>query len=301
MPPPTPNRPLKRPASVPITASFSERPRRSRARAGAPADRPDTMRGILDRVTPAAMLVEALEPLRSDPASSAILMDIDGTLAPIVRHAADAHVPQATRTLLIEIARRYRIVGLRQRAARHRRPPDGGDRDDRLCRQPRRRTAAPRRHPRRGRPAAGGVDGPRARVRRARVRARAPAPARAQRGQGLDRRLPLAREPPTRSRAEAAVREIAERAAARGPGRALGPQGARGAPARCCSTRGVGITALLGDGPVGAAAVRGRRHHRPRRLPRPARAGLLGSAGARDLRGRSAPTKCRRSSPARRT
>ena len=38
-------------------------------------------------------------------------MDIDGTLAPIVRHAADAHVPQATRTLLIEIARRYRIVG----------------------------------------------------------------------------------------------------------------------------------------------------------------------------------------------
>ena len=68
------------------------------------------MRGILDRVTPAAMLVEALEPLRSDPARSAILMDIDGTLAPIVRHAADAHVPEATRTLLIEIARRYRVV-----------------------------------------------------------------------------------------------------------------------------------------------------------------------------------------------
>ncbi len=68
------------------------------------------MRGILDRVTPAAMLVEALEPLRSDPARSAILMDIDGTLAPIVRHAADAHVPQATRTLLIEIAKRYRVV-----------------------------------------------------------------------------------------------------------------------------------------------------------------------------------------------
>ena len=69
------------------------------------------MRGILDRVTPAAMLVEALEPVRSDPRRSAILMDIDGTLAPIVRHAADAHVPQATRTLLIEIARRYGVVG----------------------------------------------------------------------------------------------------------------------------------------------------------------------------------------------
>jgi trehalose 6-phosphate phosphatase len=40
-----------------------------------------------------------------------VLLDIDGTLAPIVRHAADAHVPEATRTLLIEISRRYRLVG----------------------------------------------------------------------------------------------------------------------------------------------------------------------------------------------
>jgi trehalose 6-phosphate phosphatase len=40
-----------------------------------------------------------------------VLLDIDGTLAPIVRHAADAHVPEATRGLLIEIARRYRVVG----------------------------------------------------------------------------------------------------------------------------------------------------------------------------------------------
>jgi trehalose 6-phosphate phosphatase len=69
------------------------------------------MRAILDIVSPAATLVEALEPIRSDPTSSAVLLDIDGTLAPIVRHAADAHVPEATRTLLIEIARRYRVVG----------------------------------------------------------------------------------------------------------------------------------------------------------------------------------------------
>jgi trehalose 6-phosphate phosphatase len=55
--------------------------------------------------------VEALEPIRSDPARAAVLLDIDGTLAPIVRHAADAHVPEATRTLLIEIAKRYRVVG----------------------------------------------------------------------------------------------------------------------------------------------------------------------------------------------
>jgi trehalose 6-phosphate phosphatase len=62
-------------------------------------------------VSPAATLVEALEPLRSDPSHAAVLLDIDGTLAPIVRHAADAHVPEATRSLLIEIAKRYRIVG----------------------------------------------------------------------------------------------------------------------------------------------------------------------------------------------
>jgi trehalose 6-phosphate phosphatase len=69
------------------------------------------MRAILDGVSPAASLVEALEPLRSDPSRAAVLLDIDGTLAPIVRHADDAHVPEATRTLLIEIAKRYRVVG----------------------------------------------------------------------------------------------------------------------------------------------------------------------------------------------
>jgi trehalose 6-phosphate phosphatase len=69
------------------------------------------MRAILDPVSPAATLVEALEPIRSDPANAAVLLDIDGTLAPIVRHAADAHVPEATRSLLIEIASRYRLVG----------------------------------------------------------------------------------------------------------------------------------------------------------------------------------------------
>jgi trehalose 6-phosphate phosphatase len=68
------------------------------------------MRAILDPVSPAATLVEALEPIRSDPACAAVLLDIDGTLAPIVRHAADAHVPEATRALLIEIAGRYGLV-----------------------------------------------------------------------------------------------------------------------------------------------------------------------------------------------
>jgi trehalose 6-phosphate phosphatase len=69
------------------------------------------MRAILDRVSLAATLVEALEPIHADPDRGAVLLDIDGTLAPIVRHAADAHVPEATRSLLIEIAKRYRLVG----------------------------------------------------------------------------------------------------------------------------------------------------------------------------------------------
>jgi trehalose 6-phosphate phosphatase len=69
------------------------------------------MRGILVAVSPAATLVEALEPLRGDPGRGAILLDIDGTLAPIVRHAADAHVPESTRSLLIEIAKRYGVTG----------------------------------------------------------------------------------------------------------------------------------------------------------------------------------------------
>lgn len=62
-------------------------------------------------MSPAATLAQALEPLRSDPDRAAVLLDIDGTLAPIVRHADDAHVPEATRTLLIEISRRYGLVG----------------------------------------------------------------------------------------------------------------------------------------------------------------------------------------------
>ena len=69
------------------------------------------MRAILDRVSAGTTLAPALEPLRADPARAAVLLDIDGTLAPIVRHAADAHVPEATRALLIEVARRYGLVG----------------------------------------------------------------------------------------------------------------------------------------------------------------------------------------------
>jgi trehalose 6-phosphate phosphatase len=57
-----------------------------------------------------AELQEALEAWTDDPRRAGVLLDIDGTLAPIVRHADDAHVPEPTRTPLIAIARRYGLV-----------------------------------------------------------------------------------------------------------------------------------------------------------------------------------------------
>jgi len=57
-----------------------------------------------------ALLNEALAPLRSNPSGSGVLLDIDGTLSPIVEHAADASVPETTRQLLIAISRRYGLV-----------------------------------------------------------------------------------------------------------------------------------------------------------------------------------------------
>src|SRR3954470_2294160 len=96
MPPPIPNSPEKNPATVPTSPSFAVRAR--------------SMRGILGAVSAALTLAEALEAVRADPSRSAILLDADGPLPPIVRHADDAHVPEVTRTQLIAISRRYALV-----------------------------------------------------------------------------------------------------------------------------------------------------------------------------------------------
>jgi trehalose 6-phosphate phosphatase len=55
-------------------------------------------------------MTELLAPLRADPARAAVMFDVDGTLAPIVRHADDATVSESTRSLLTAIARRYGLV-----------------------------------------------------------------------------------------------------------------------------------------------------------------------------------------------
>src|SRR3954464_12079254 len=95
-PPPTPSSPENRPARVPITPSWSVR------RLG--------MRGILGRVPPVQTLDEALQGLRADPSRSAVLLDVDGTLAPIVRPADAAQLPETTRMRLVEVSRRYALV-----------------------------------------------------------------------------------------------------------------------------------------------------------------------------------------------
>jgi trehalose 6-phosphate phosphatase len=53
----------------------------------------------------------ALAPLREAPQSSAILTDVDGTLAPIVERAEDAAVPVAAREVLAKLSERYALVG----------------------------------------------------------------------------------------------------------------------------------------------------------------------------------------------
>lgn len=58
----------------------------------------------------AADLDAAIAPLREDRAHAAILSDVDGTLAPIVRHAGDAHVPEPTRGALLACADEYGLV-----------------------------------------------------------------------------------------------------------------------------------------------------------------------------------------------
>jgi trehalose 6-phosphate phosphatase len=59
---------------------------------------------------PTGTLTEILQPLKAEPERSAVLLDVDGVLAPIVQHPDDAHMPESTRRPLIDVARRYAVV-----------------------------------------------------------------------------------------------------------------------------------------------------------------------------------------------
>src|SRR3954464_2557593 len=95
-PPPTPNSPENSPATVPTPASWRVLRIAGHTRGVSPST--------------AEMLDELLRPLRDDPERSAVLLDVDGVLAPIVQHPDDAHMPETTRRPLIEVAKRYGVV-----------------------------------------------------------------------------------------------------------------------------------------------------------------------------------------------
>ena len=59
---------------------------------------------------PSALLDEALAPLRANPAGAAILLDVDGTLAPIVDDPQAARVPDKTVELLVAVVARFGLV-----------------------------------------------------------------------------------------------------------------------------------------------------------------------------------------------
>ena len=97
VPPPTPNSPLNAPAAVAMAARRASR---------------EDIAGILRRVSAPTTeaLAESLSPVISDPGQAAVFCDIDGTLAPIVGRAEDAHVPEETSKLLGRLGRRYGLV-----------------------------------------------------------------------------------------------------------------------------------------------------------------------------------------------
>ena len=53
---------------------------------------------------------ELIEPLRADPRRCALVLDVDGTLAPIVPTPEQARVPERTRALLESLAQRYGLI-----------------------------------------------------------------------------------------------------------------------------------------------------------------------------------------------
>ncbi|HVY78793.1 MAG TPA: trehalose-phosphatase [Solirubrobacterales bacterium] len=64
-----------------------------------------------DQTGDAGAAVAALGALRDDPRRSAVLTDVDGTLAPIVERPEQAAVPARARELLGELSERYALVG----------------------------------------------------------------------------------------------------------------------------------------------------------------------------------------------
>jgi trehalose 6-phosphate phosphatase len=94
---------------VPIASSFTKR---SRATGGDTSgdEAGDRERWVSDGPGVSTRIAALLAPLRAEPGASAVLCDIDGTLAPIVLDPEEAAVPEETRAVLRGLARRYALV-----------------------------------------------------------------------------------------------------------------------------------------------------------------------------------------------
>jgi trehalose 6-phosphate phosphatase len=93
---------------VPIATSFNKRSRAT----GGDTTRDDCGEGErpVSEATAGSAVAELVAPIRAEPAASALLLDIDGTLAPIVPDPEDAAVPPETREVLRALAARYALV-----------------------------------------------------------------------------------------------------------------------------------------------------------------------------------------------
>jgi len=107
MPPPTPNSAEKRPATRPIRARRATRPVSASA---APAPGASLL-GSIAVTAPDRGLAALLAPLRERPRESAVLCDVDGTLAPIVPRPEDARLLDGAAGVLEELRGRMRLLG----------------------------------------------------------------------------------------------------------------------------------------------------------------------------------------------
>ena len=205
-----------------------------------------------------------LERLAAEPRLAALFFDLDGVLAPIVARPEDAAVPAETESELERLAGRYALVAV----------VTGRDGDDARART--------------------GVEGivyvgshglelePGAEAWAERLQAFAADGGLAARAQAPHRRVPL---PDGGGRAGGAAHAggRGRTRPRRGLRRPVRPQGARGAAA-ARGEQGHGRDAPAGRARAAPRPVRGRRHDRPRRLPR-----ARGARARRARRGRLAP------------
>ena len=267
----------------------AEQPRQRSRSPRALSVRRDGMRGILEAMSAAATLAEALAPLRADPARAAILLDIDGTLAPIVRHADDAARPRADARAAHRRRQALRASSAASAAARspiaRRIVSLGsiayvGNHGSELLRAGRHaRSRSTPRSPRTSRAVRDFAERRPTRRELQRLRVRAE-----------DKQAIAAfhwRGAPDEDAAEDAVRD--DRRARARPRACASTGGARCSRCARRSTidKGRGVRRLLDGRDLAAGALRRRRHDRPRRVRRPARARRGGRARRRGLRRRA--------------